>query len=77
MNKNSTKIDLVLYLYNETQLTQSVITQQAIDFDEEMHEEFQQLVFVKNLLDDATIAAPRATIDRIKAYSKLTKPVLQ
>ncbi len=77
MNKNSTPINLVRYLYNETQLTESVITQCAIDYDEEVHEEFQQLVFVKNLLDHVTIAAPQATIDRIKAYSKLTKALLQ
>ena len=78
MNTNTTTINLVQYLYNETELTESVITQQAIDYDEEVYEEFQQLVFVKNLLDDATVAPYKATIDRIKSYSRMTKqPLLQ
>ena len=73
MNKNTTTINLILYLYNETQLTETVLTQQAIDYDEETAEEFRQLVFVKKLLEGATIAPRRDTIDRIKTYSKQTQ----
>ena len=73
MNKNATTINLILYLYNETQLTESVLTQQAIDYDEEIGEEFRQLVFVKKLLESATIAPRRDTVDRIKYYSKQTQ----
>ena len=75
MNKNSTPINLVLYLYNETQLTETVLTQDAIDHDEEVEEEFRQLVFVKNLLDESTITPRRATMDFIRSYSQLTQPV--
>ena len=77
MNKNSTTVNLILYLYNETQLTESVLTQQAIDYDEEIEEEFRQLVFVKKLLEGATIAPRRDTVDRIKSYSKLMQPLMQ
>ena len=77
MNKNSTTINLILYLYNETQLTESVLTQQAIDYDEEIEEEFRQLVFVKKLLEGATIAPRTDTVDRIKSYSKLMQPLMQ
>ena len=75
MNKNSTPINLILYLYNETQLTETVLTQDAIDHDEEVDEEFRQLVFVKHLLDDATIAPRRASVDFIRSYSELTHPL--
>lgn len=75
MNKNSTPIDLILYLYNETQLTQSVVTQCAIDYDPEVEEEYRQLVFVKNLLDGAVIAPRTSTVDFIKSYSQVTQPI--
>ncbi len=76
MNKNSTPINLVLYLYNETQLTETVLTQNAIDHNEEIQEEFRQLVFIKNLLDDVTIAPRRASVDFITSYSQLTHPLV-
>lgn len=72
MDTNSTPIDLVLYLYNETQLTETVLTQHAIDNDEEIEEEFRQLVFVKNLLDKVTIAPRKDIVERIKFFSQLT-----
>ncbi len=75
MNKNSTPINLILYLYNETQLTETVLTQQAIDCDEETGEEFRQLVFIKNLLSESTISPRRDVVDFIKCYSQLTQPV--
>ena len=62
--------DLVLYLYNETGLEDSVFIQKAIDHDVEVEEEFNQLVAVKELLENHSCTMPKpSTIDAIMAYS--------
>lgn len=72
MLKNYTTNDLVLYLYNETELDDTVFIQKAIDHDVEVEEEFSQLVAVKQLLDQFSCTMPKpATVESIMAYSEI------
>ena len=71
MQKAYSTNDLILYLYNETGMEDSVFIQQDIDHDEETSEEFSQLVAVHELLDKVTFNPRQSTIDTLTAYSKM------
>lgn len=71
MAENYTTNDLILYLYNETELTDTVFVQNAIDNDDYIAEEYAQLVAVKQLLDYLPAMPSATTVDSIMAYSKL------
>ena len=71
MQKAYSTNDLILYLYNETQLDDSVFIQQEIDNDEETSEEFTQLVAVQGLLDKVTFNPRQSTIDSLMVFSKM------
>lgn len=72
MFQNYTTNDLILYLYNETGMEDSVFIQKAIDTDVEVEEEFRQLVAVKQLLTNTSSTMPSpAAVDSIMAYSQL------
>lgn len=71
MQKAYSTNDLILYLYNETELEDSVFIQQEIDNNEETSEEFTQLVGVHQLLDKVTFNPSQSTIDSLMAYSKM------
>ena len=71
MQKNYSTNDLILYLYNETQLEDNVFIQQSIDHDDETAEEFSQLVGVQQLLDKVTFNPKESSIDAIMAYSAM------
>ena len=63
--------DLILYLYNETELEDSVFIQKEIDDVEEVREAFNGLVAMKELLDHLTLRPAQTTVESILAYSKL------
>ena len=71
MQKAYSTNDLILYLYNETDLEDSVFIQQEIDNDDETSEEFAQLVSVQQLLDKVTFNPKLSTIDSILSYSTM------
>ena len=71
MQKNYSTNDLILYLYNETQLEDNVFIQQSIDNNEEAAEEFSQLVGVQQLLDKVTFNPQKSSVDSIMAYSAM------
>ena len=71
MQKNYSTNDLILYLYNETQLEDNVFIQQSIDHDDETAEEFSQLVGVQQLLDKVTFNPKESSVDAIMAYSAM------
>ena len=71
MLENYTTQDLILYLYNETGLTDTVLVQHAIDTDVEVEEEFRQLVAVKDLLGHLDAFPQPSVVDSIMAYSKM------
>lgn len=62
--------DLLLYLYNETEMTESVLIQKAIDYDAETEEEFEQLKDAINYLDKLLEAPSGKSINNILNYSK-------
>ena len=70
MNNSCTLNDLVLYLYNETELTETVLVQNTIDIDEEVAETFNSMVAVKNLLDDSMISASKKALQNILDYAR-------
>lgn len=72
MNDRCTLNDLVLYLYNETELTETVLVQNAIDFDEEVAETFNSMVAVKNLLDDSMVYPGKTALKNVLDYAKKT-----
>ena len=71
MQKTYSTNDLILYLYNETELEDSVFIQLGIDHDEEIAEEFSQLINVKQLLDKVTFNSDQSVVESLMAYSKM------
>lgn len=62
--------DLLLYLYNETEMTESVLIQKAIDYDAETEAEFEQLKKAISYLDKLLEAPSDKSISNILNYSK-------
>ena len=72
MNKKITLNDLLLYLYNETKMTESVLIQQAIDLDFETEEEFEDLKSAVAYFDRLLENPSEKSIQNILIYSKTT-----
>lgn len=75
MNENITLNDLVLYLYNETEITESVLVQKAIDQNEEIAEEFYSMAAARDLIDHSLMHASTSSIESILSYASLTAPL--
>lgn len=75
MNENITLNHLVLYLYNETEITESVMVQKAIDQDEEIAEEFYSMAAARDLIDQSLMHASKSSIESILSYATLTAPL--
>lgn len=75
MNENITLNHLVLYLYNETEITESVMVQKAIDQDEEIAEEFYSMAAARDLIDHSLMYASKSSIESILSYASLTAPL--
>jgi len=75
MNDSCTINDLVLYLYNETELTQSVLVQNAIDTDFEVSETFESLKYAGRLIESSLIAPPSILTESIMNYARITAPL--
>jgi hypothetical protein len=73
MSETSTTEKLILYLFNETEFTDSVLVQRAIDYDPEVECEFENLKATLCLLNDSLVAPDQKTISKILAYSSLTR----
>lgn len=76
MNSNITQDYLVLYLYNETEMTDSVIIQHAIDTNYFVKEQFDELVETVSLFDSMKLKPGKNVIDHILNYSEKTKKTL-
>lgn len=72
MHRKFTPNDLLLYLYNETKMTESVLIQKAIDYDCETEEEFEELKSAVAYLDKLLEFPSEKCIDNILKYSKVT-----
>jgi hypothetical protein len=75
MNETITLNDLVLYLYNETEITESVMVQKAIDQDEEIAEEFYSMAAARDLIDHSLMHASKSSIETILSFATLTAPL--
>jgi len=69
MDKISTN-KLLLYVFNETEMTDSVVVQHAIDTDYYVAEEFRDITNTLNHLDSLMSAPKKSTIENIMAYSR-------
>jgi hypothetical protein len=70
MHQNYSSEDLILYLYNEAGMTHSVLIQKALDSDDELSDEYRQLVWIKDLLEPVCAPAPER-VESLMAYSRL------
>ncbi len=70
MNKNSTTNALLLYLFNETQMAESVLIQLAIDYDAETEQEFEDIKATFSLMDKLLEAPSEECVNSILAYSR-------
>lgn len=75
MTVSVTQNDLLLYLYNESGPAESVAVQKAIDHDQEIAEEFAELVTVKTLIDQTMLSASESSIASVLAYAAITAPL--
>ena len=72
----TTTNDLIRYLFNETELTNTVLIQNDIEYNYFVHEEFEELKESLQLIDDLMIAPAPQTIQSIMSYSALTKNLI-
>lgn len=70
MSETSTTEKLILYLFNETGMTDSVLIQRAIDYDPETECEFENLKATLSFLDESLVAPSPKTISNIMAYAR-------
>ncbi|MFN8153721.1 MAG: hypothetical protein U0Y08_05445 [Bacteroidia bacterium] len=75
MDETVTLNHLILYLYNETELTDSVLVQQALDTNEEIADEYQQLMEARKLIDQTLLSPSKDSVNSILAYAQLTAPL--
>lgn len=61
--------DLILYYFNETQLTQTVAIQNAIDNYPEMEQEYETMVAVFEKIDGALLNASEKSIQQILSFA--------
>jgi len=69
MNKTSTRNNLLLYAYNETDLIQSDSCQRLIDGDPVIAEEYNELVESINAMNEFVAEPSERVIARILAFA--------
>lgn len=74
MNTKCTLIDLMDYLYNDTQLLKTVEVQHTIDHNEEIAELYQDIVAISEALDNSLLTPPFGVRESIMNYARLTAP---
>ncbi len=70
MFENSTLNDLILYYFNETGMTDAVLTQKAIDTDTETEEEYNTIVATMDYIDKSMVNPSDQSVKNILDYSK-------
>lgn len=72
MSKTSTTEKLVLYLFNETEMTDSVLIQRAIDTDDEIEMEFINIKRAFRYVDRALVDPSPKSVQNILRYASAT-----
>ena len=70
MNKTTTKQDLILYAYNETDLKNSDRIQRAIDGDPLVQDEYKGITDTLDFLEAGKVQPSAETIEKIMSFSK-------
>lgn len=69
MDETSTK-KLLLYLFNETEMTDSVMIQHDIDYNYYVAEEFKNMKESLGYLDEMLVEPSKRSVNQILDYSK-------
>ena len=73
MYENFTTNDFILYYFNETEITESVLIQKKIDTCPEAETEFENIVNVMDHIDKIMIAPSASVLQQVFNYSKSIK----
>jgi len=73
MNETSTTENLILYLFNETAMAESVLIQREIDHDPAVEGEFENIKKAVSLLDKALISPSKECISNLMSYASIDK----
>lgn len=73
MNKTTTKEDLILYAFNETDLKDSDRVQRSIDGDPLIQQDFNEIVESMNILEKGKVQPSDETIQKILSFAKELK----
>ena len=65
MKKMYSREDLILYAYNETELTDTVLIQDSIDGDPLVEGEYKEIIDSINLLDKIRLEPDEKTMSRL------------
>ena len=68
MKKMYSREDLILYAYNETELTDTVLIQHSIDGDPLVEDEYQEIVASINLLDEFLLEPDDRAMKRLMQF---------
>ena len=69
MSEISTTEKLILYLFNETALTETVIIQKSIDYDPEVEVEFENIKSALSMIDSTLMNPSSSTVKKIMKYA--------
>ncbi len=72
MHQKTTLDELILYFYNETQLTENVLIQKDIDCNEVTAETFEDIKQAAIMLDELLEKPTSRCADNILKYSRAT-----
>jgi hypothetical protein len=73
MNKTTTKEDLILYAFNETDLKDSDRVQRTIDGDPLIQQDFNEIVETMNILEKGKVQPSDESIQKILNFAKSLK----
>jgi len=69
MDESSTQNRLILYLFNETEMADSVLIQKEIDEDPEVECEFENLKTTLMLFDNALTAPSQKSVQNVMRFA--------
>jgi hypothetical protein len=73
MNKTTTKEDLILYAYNESDLKDSDRVQRSIDGDPIIQQDFNEIIETMDALDEGKLNPSDSTIQKILNFAREIK----
>ena len=69
MENNYSHIDILQYIYNELDDEKSIIIENALEYDSELREDYEQTIKILGLLDRISENPSPTTIELIMEYS--------